>query len=145
MGLGEVDNPAVPNLISVGTVQARSALTSHGTSWFELSNAVALALPQNSATLSRRANAAQNHDYLSISKTTLVDVVTYDYDDPTLPSICAPAVGANIDAAPTMIPRGALIGTSFQRSRVPGLNYLRRSRSSARDFSVLPATLFVVP
>ncbi len=146
VGPGDVDNPSVPNLISVGTVQAHSSLTDdHGIAWLQVDNALALALPQNALTLPRRLNSAQNHDYLFLAKSTLLDVISYFREDPRFPPLCAPAVGANIDAAPAVISPDPFIGTSFQRSRVPGLGYLRRSRSSARDFSILQATPFSIP
>ena len=144
-GLGDVDNPSVPNLISVGTVVAHSAYSTHGTSWFELNNAIALALPQNAAGLVRRLNVPQNHDYLFLPRNTLLDVISYYREDNRFPPLCAPAVGANIDAAPYLIGRDPQIGISYQRSRVPGTAYLRRSRSSARDFSLLATTPFKIP
>ncbi|MHB8837672.1 MAG: hypothetical protein ACYC7F_01830 [Gemmatimonadaceae bacterium] len=145
VGPGDVDNPSVPNLISVGTAQGHSAYDTHGTPWIELSNALVLALPQDVAALPRRLKAAQNHDYLFLSRTTLLDVFTHFVDDPRFPPLCAPAVGANIDAAPFWFNSFVFTNMSFQRSRVPGLDYLRRSRSSARDYSILSATPFAVP
>ncbi len=145
MGPGDVDNPSVPNLISVGTVQAHSAYTSHGAKWVELSNAVVLALPQNVAALPRRLRVAQNHDYLFLSRTTVLDVFTWFVEDPRFPALCAPAVGANIDAAPFLMNSWVLTNTSFQKSRLSGSSYLKRSRSSARDYSILSATPFTVP
>lgn len=144
-GLGDVDNPSVPNLISVGTALAHSAFTTHGTSWFELNNAIVITLPQNAAALIRRPNVPQSHDYLFLPRTTVLDIISYNREDPRFPPICAPAVGANIDAAPFLISPGAQIGISYQRSRVPGTGYLRRSRSSARDFSLVATTPFSIP
>ncbi|MHB8837674.1 MAG: DUF4876 domain-containing protein [Gemmatimonadaceae bacterium] len=145
MGPGDVDNPAVPNLMFVGTAQAHSVFTTHGTSWLELNNAIVLALPQNVTALTRRPNVAQNHDYLFLPRNTLLDVFSIFAEDARFPPLCAPAVGVNIDAAPFLTTYGPMIGTSFQRSRLPGTSFLKRSRSSAHDFSILPATLFVVP
>lgn len=145
MGTGDVDNPSVPNLISVGTAQGHSAYTTHGTQWLGLSNALVLALPQDVAALPRRLKAAQNHDYLFLSRTTLLDVFTYFVDDARFPPLCAPAVGANIDAAPFVMNSWVLTNTSFQKTRLPGTSYLKRSRSSARDFSILQATPFSIP
>ena len=145
MGLGDVDNPSVPNLISVGTVQGHSAYTTHGTDWVELNSAIVIARPQNVSALLRRPNLAQSHDYLFLPRETLLDVFTWFREDPRFPPLCAPTVGANIDAAPTIMPAGPLIGTSFHRSRQPGTSYLKRSRSSARDYSILTATPFSIP
>lgn len=145
MGLGDVDNPSVPNLISVGTVQARSAYTTHGTDWVELNSAIVIALPQNVATLTRRPNLAQGHDYLFLPQEALLDVFTWFREDSRFPPLCAPTVGANIDAAPLIMPAGSLISTSFQRSRLTGSSYLKRSRSSGRDYSIVTATPFSIP
>jgi hypothetical protein len=145
MGPGDVDNPAVANLISVGTAEGHSAYTTHGTSWIEGNSALVIATPQNVAALPRRMNVAQNHEYLFLARGTLLDVFTYFRDDPSFPPLCAATVGENIDAAPLIMPPGPLIGTSFQRSRQPGSSYLKRSRSSARDFSILSATPFAIP
>ncbi len=144
-GPGDVDNPSVPNMISVGTVMAHSALTTHGTDWIELNNAIALAAPQNIATLVRRLHLQQNHDYLFLPRATLLDVFSYYREDPRFPPLCAPAVGANLDASPTLIGADALINVSFQRTRLSGQRYLQRSRSSARDYSLLVPTPFSVP
>jgi len=135
----------VPNLISVGTVQQYSVYATHGTSWVELHSAIAIAMPQNVATLARRTNTTQSRDYLFLPRETLLDVFTHYRDDPRFPPLCAPTVGASIDAAPIIMPPGPLIGTSFQRSHHPGTSYLTRSRSSARDYSIVTATPFSIP
>jgi len=145
VGPGDVDNPAVPNLISVGTVQAHSIFEDHGPQWFTLNNAVVVAVAQNAATLTRRLNVAQQHDYLFIPRSTLLDVISTYADDPRFPPLCAPAVGANIDVAPLVITFDPLSGVSFQRARRAGSTYLRRTRSSARDYSILTATPFSIP
>ncbi|MHB0961736.1 MAG: carboxypeptidase-like regulatory domain-containing protein [Gemmatimonadaceae bacterium] len=145
MGPGDVDNPSVPNLISVGTAQSHSAYTTHGTYWLELSNALVVALPQDVSALPRRLKAAQNHDYLLLSRTTLLDVFTWFVDDPRFPPLCAPAVGVNIDAAPFVMSAWVLTNTSFQKARLPGSSHLMRSRSSARDYAIVSATPFSIP
>ncbi len=145
LGPGDVDNPAVPNLISVGTTQQHSVHSTHGTNWVGLHSAIVIAAPQNVAALARRPLTTQVRDYLLLPRATLLDVFTHFRDDPRFPPLCAPTVGANLDASPLIVPPGPLIGTSFQRSRHPGTSYLKRSRSSARDFSILSATPFSIP
>lgn len=145
MGPGDVDNPAVPNLISVGTVQSHSAFTTHGADWLQVDNAVAVASRQNAAALERRLSPEQNHDYMLVPRSTILDIFSHFVEDARFPALCAPAVGANIDAAPYVLNSFTMLGTSFQRSSLPGSVLLRRSRSSARDFSVLTATPFTLP
>ncbi len=146
VGLGDVDNPAVPNLISIGTVQGHSVFDDHGPPWLSTGSALALASPQDGAKMARRLNTAQNHDYLFIPRSTLLDVATTFAEDIAFPPLCAPSVGANIDAAPFVFSYlDTKTGVSLQRSRLPGSAHVRRTRSSARDFVYLAVTPFVVP
>ncbi len=145
LGPGDVDNPSVPNLISVGTTQQHSAYSTHGTYWLEGNGAVVIAMPQNVAALARRALTTQVRDYVLLPRETLLDVITVFVDDPRFPPFCAPTVGANIDAAPFVMNSFVMTNSSFQRQRHPGTSYLKRSRSSARDFSILRATPFSIP
>lgn len=144
VGFGDVDNPVVPNLLSVGTVQAHSTYDDHGPPLPDVNNAITVASAQNAVTLTQRHNNEQNHDYLFIPRSTLLDVISTFVEDSRFPPLCAPAVGANIDAAPLLY-APPLINVSFQRSRFAGSSYLRRSRSSARDFSVTASTPIAIP
>lgn len=145
IGPGDVDNPSVPNLIPVGTRLKYGSYNTHGPEWLALENAFVVAMAQDVATARRKPNAADGVDRIFLPRATLLDVFSWDVADPRFPPLCAPAVGGNIDATPLVLNAWTFPGKSFQRTRQPSTSWLRRSRSSARDFQLLPASPFVTP
>ncbi|MGI8844022.1 MAG: DUF4876 domain-containing protein [Gemmatimonadaceae bacterium] len=136
-GNSDVDNPAVPDMVSVGPRDGGTP-TGHGLSFYNSSPVVALAEALDVSTLPR-VTAAVGGEWVRIPRTAILDVLSWTYGQaPTAPS-CGPPVHDSLDGQ-----QARLIGNwsvdlrSITRRSVSltadGRPVLLRTRSSANDF-----------
>ncbi|MGH7711957.1 MAG: DUF4876 domain-containing protein [Gemmatimonadaceae bacterium] len=149
IGGSDVDNPTLPNIVSVGP--RNSDPLGHG--WHAHDNRAiyALAQPLDLDTLPKQYNAvwAAGSNFVRIPKAALLDVLSTAYEvSPSQYPECLPSVLPTIDAAEARLlvdGRAASLHRRTARTLPTGRIVLQRSRNSAADWLLGPMTPFVVP
>ncbi len=148
-GAKDVDNPLVPDMISVGPRDGGLG-DGHGWSVFESRPILALAMPLNLDTLPKQFNAVWDggSSLVRIPKAALLDVVSSAFTNAYSSSPCPSSLVPAIDAAEAQLLRGG--GTLSMHRRVSqtlpsGRMILQWTRSSAADWIAAPGTPFAVP
>lgn len=149
IGSSDVDNPAVPNLVSVGP-RTLDPL-GHGWHAHELRAIYVLAAPVALDTLPRQYNTvwATGSNFVRIPNEAVLDVLspTSTLYSPYAP--CLPSVLPSVDAEEArVLPEGGgplSVHRRVVRRRPDGSAILQRSRNSAADWYLGPMTPFLIP
>ncbi len=148
IGRSDVDNPAVPNVISVGPYTLD--VDGHGWIAYETSPIYGLAAPLALDTLPRQFNAiwSGGSDFVRIPKTAVLDVLSADRTQPSLYPACPPTLLPSLDAETARLLPGAgpySLHRRVARTLRSGRAILQRTRDSAADWYLAPMTPFQVP
>src|SRR5690606_12398047 len=136
IGPADVDNPAVPNLVSVGV---REYFLDRGFFINVLSDKVALVEPLDPAPLPRHTIPSTGVEYLRVPADRVLDVFTHREVATTSPPFCARMVHERFERQPSS---GLLAEGTARTLHRPvlqvlpdGRKVLQRTRTSARDFT----------
>ncbi len=148
IGTADVDNPAVPNIPSVGP--RSSDPSGHGWSAYETSPIYGIAQPLNLDVLPRQYNAvaAGGSSFVRIPADAVLDVISAGRVRPSAFPACLPSLhpGLDTDIARVLPDAGALsMHRRVARMLPDGRAILQRSRNSAADWLLGAMTPFVVP
>ncbi|MEK7239419.1 MAG: DUF4876 domain-containing protein [Gemmatimonadota bacterium] len=148
IGGSDVDNPAVPNILSMGP--RNMDVTGHGWHAYEASPIYGLAQPLNLDTLPKQYNSvwAAGSNFVRIPNGALLDVLSASRTQPSAYPACLPSILPTLDEEAAKVLPGAgpfslhrRIARTFSNGRV----ILQRSRNSAADWFLGSMTPFVVP
>jgi len=133
IGPSDVDNPAVPNMINLGT---REATFGHG--WYAIDRgAPFVALPLSVDTLPKRVIYTDYLTYYHVARSAILGLSLFLMPLPTR-DYCRPLVTPSLDAAPAFLPYVDYYSPSMQRRvlrRLPdGRAVLQNTRTSVNDF-----------
>jgi len=145
IGPSDVDNPVVPNMITLG-----ERVTPLGHGWFpQGGSAPFVALPLIPDTLPSRVVYTYSVKYFHVARAAVISFSLFEFVDPRYPE-CSPIVAPVFDAAPAIDPYSDWYWPSFKRKVVrylpDGRAVLQNTRTSAQDFEyTFPRTPGVVP
>ena len=146
IGAADVDNPAVPNLVSVGP---REYFLDRGFFINALSDKVALIEPLDPASLPRHTIPSTGVEYLRVPADKVLDVFTHRQRTSTSPPFCSRMVHERFDRQPSTGQLAEGTTRTLQRPVLQvlpnGMKVLQRTRTSARDFVAGDPTPGTIP
>lgn len=145
-GPADVDNPQVPDMLSVGPTDG-GGLTGHGLSYYSSQPAIAIADRVDLAALPQQQFSGRT--YVRVPATAIRDVITWGGANPTFPSCGSPIHPSLDEEQARVIDNWSSDFRSITRRHIGtlpnGRALLLRTRSSARDFIAAVATPGAVP
>lgn len=146
IGIADVDNPSVPDMIDI---TEGGTISPHGINWPESGAVTVLALPLNAAALQRAQVQEDGYVFARIPHDRVLDLLsfhsTYAAPYPNCPSM----VHANFDRAMAFLLLGDEYGLSRQRHVTlispAGRKIAQHSRSSDADFVAATRSPGVLP
>jgi hypothetical protein len=148
-GPADVDNPAVPDMISIGPRDG-GLVSGHGLAFYTLGPVLAIGDVVDMTNLPRQTGLVDPTVYVRYPTSALLDVVTWTADiDPIFPS-CGSPVHPSVDAAQArLITNWSVDLRSIARRSIgslpDGRALLLRTKNSANDFVAAAPTPGAVP
>ena len=145
-GPADVDNPQVPDMLSVGPTDG-GGVTGHGLSYYSSQPAIAIADRVDLAALPQQQFSGRT--YIRVPAAAIRDVITWGGVNPLFPSCGSPIHPSLDEEQARVIDNWSSDFRSITRRHIgtlpSGRALLLRTRSSARDFIAAAATPGAVP
>ena len=153
-GGSDADNPAVPDMLSVGPNDGANYIQGHGYYLRNVREVIAIADAVDVATLPRMtyATSTTSDDYIRIPAAKILDVLFSHATGLTTPDYppCRVAVHHSLDRQmlnilPANDPQERSLARPVSYTQPNGQNVLLRTKTSARDFVLAPPSPSSIP
>jgi hypothetical protein len=153
-GASDADNPAVPDMLSVGPTDGGNYIQGHGYYLRSIREVIAIADDVDVTALPRMtyATSTSSNDYIRIPSAKILDLLFSHATGLTEPAypLCRVAVHPSLDRQmlnilPAGDPQDRGLARPVIYTQPNGQNVLLRTKTSARDFVLAPPSPFAIP